>query len=110
MRIRMPVLAASIIAGALALGSGSAAANPEVALDAFSADSPMTVMVVASPEAAGEMCFISQAGQMIGGGPLNFGPNSFLVAADPSMGDLTADGPGLVAMATGLFDDVWQEE
>jgi hypothetical protein len=110
MRIRMPVLAAGLVAGALAYGAISADATPQIALNGFIADSPMTVMVDAPPEAMGAMCFISQSGMIIGGGQLHPGPNSFMIATTGTGGDLVADGLCLMATRTDTFDDVEFEE
>ena len=110
MRIRMPVLAVGLVAGALAFSAISADADPQIALNGFITNSPMTVMVDAPPEAMGKMCYISQSGMIIGGGTLNAGPNSFVIATNGSGNDLIADGPWLMAARTDTFDDVWGEE
>ena len=110
MRIRMSVLAAGLVAGALALGSSPVGANPQIALNGFVADSAMTVLIDAPPAAAGEMCYIIQGGQIIGGGTLGAGLNSFGVATNGLSNTLTADGPALMAITRGTFDDVWGEE
>ena len=110
MRIRMPVLAASLVAGALAFGATSADADPLIPLNAFFAVDAMTVVIDAPPEAMGEMCFITQGGQVVGGAPLQWGPNVIGVAFTGSGDALIADGPALAAISSGTFDDVWDEE
>ena len=105
MRIRMPVLAAGLIAGTLALGSASVDANPQIALNGFVADSPSTVLLHAPAELIGEMCYIIQSCQLIGGGVLNGGVNSFPVATNGLGHMLIADGPVVLAAVTDVFDE-----
>ncbi len=110
MRIRMTALAAGLLAGALAFGGASADADPGVALNGFYANSPMSVIIDAPPAAMGEMCYIIQGGQLIGGGTLTAGVNMFAVATNGLGNMLTADGPALMAVGCGTFDDTWGEE
>ena len=110
MRIRMPILAAGIVAGALAFGSTSVDANPQIQLNDFFVAGGDAVLVDAPPEAMGLMCYISQGGEIVGGDTLQMGPNLIMVG-DAGNGDvLVADGPYLAAIATGTFEDSpWEE-
>ena len=104
MRIRMPILAAGVIAGLLAVAPMSADANQAAPLAGFYADSSNSVIVDATPEAIGEMCYIIQGGQLIGGATLNGGVN-LIPATQNGMGDtLMADGPGIMATSTSVGD------
>ena len=110
MRIRMPILAAGLIAGLLAVAPMSADANQAAPLAGFYANSTNSVIVDATPAAIGEMCYIIQGGQLIGGATLNGGVN-MIPAPQNGMGHtLTADGPGIMAISTGTWDDTPNEE
>ena len=110
MRIRMSILATGLLAGALALGSSSVDANQPAPLANFYANSPNSVVIDATPAAAGEMCYIVQAGQLIGGSTLNGGTNVIPVATNGMDPLLIADGPGIMPMASQSFDDLPNEE
>ena len=108
MHIRMSVLAAGIV-GALALCTPTVEANHAVSLNGIYVMDGQYVLIDAPAEAIGEMCYIIQAGQLIGGGSLNGGVNAIPVAFNGMSGYVTADGPGLQAINKGL-DDVYGEE
>ena len=108
MHIRMSVLAAGIV-GALALGSSAVEANPSVPLNGLSVMNGQMVLVDAPAEAIGENCYIIQAGQLIGGAQLQGGLNAIPVAFNGMSPYVTADGPGLCAVSSGV-DDIWGEE
>ena len=110
MRLRMPVLAAGLIAGALALGSSSADATQPAELAGFYANSAQTVVVYAPPAANGKMCFIAQGGQLIGGQTLSAGENLIYVSPNGMGSHLVAGGPEICAAASSTWDDLPNEE
>jgi hypothetical protein len=112
MRTSMSVLAAGLV-GALALCTSSVEANPAVALNGLHVMNGQYVLVDAPAEAIGEMCYIIQGGQMIGGGSLNGGLNAIPVAFNGMGSYVTADGPGIQAINQAVnngLDDVYGEE
>ena len=111
MRIRMSVLAAGLVAGALALGTSSVDANPQIALNGMSVVGQNVVMIDAPAAAAGELCIITQAGQPVGGTMLMPGPNAIAVANNGMSSVVVADGPNIQACSagTGNLDDSPEE-
>ena len=108
MRIRMTVLAAGLVAGALALGSSADAQNQIQLVDFHSMGANM-VNVSAPPAAAGEMCYIIQTGQLVGAAALAPGSNPIPIANNGLENTLVADGPTLAARSTN-WDDTPNEE